>query len=121
MDALPVVRVLGEEYSIEILLAAEEPKQAQTLSNQLEIPIATTYRRISELVETGLLKEDDEVLTNDRRRATTYVRTIDQLDIEFNATDTNTNEEDYGFDVSGTSTNSIQPELDEAWRNATHD
>lgn len=76
------VRVLGREYSIDILGATEEPRSAANLSDSLGIPIATCYRRIDELAAVGLL---EEVATDgdDAPRATQYRRTTDAMYVEF--------------------------------------
>ena len=76
------VRVLGREYSIDILGATEEPRSAANLSDSLGVPIATCYRRIDELAAVGLL---EEVATDgdDAPRATQYRRTTDAMYVEF--------------------------------------
>jgi hypothetical protein len=76
------VRVLGREYSIDILGATEEPRSAANLSDSLGIPIATCYRRVNELAAVGLL---EEVPTegDDAPRATQYRRTTDAMYVEF--------------------------------------
>ena len=76
------VRVLGREYSIDILGATEEPRSAANLSDSLGVPIATCYRRVNELAAVGLL---EEVPTegDDAPRATQYRRTTDAMYVEF--------------------------------------
>ena len=79
MDAF---RALGREYSVEILEAAGEPKSAQQLSEELDVPIATCYRRINELAENGLLEECER--RGERSgRETLYRRTVDAVTVEF--------------------------------------
>jgi hypothetical protein len=51
------VQTLGREYSMAILGATSEPKSATRLSESLDIPVATCYRRVAELVSVGLLEE----------------------------------------------------------------
>lgn len=75
--------VLGEEYATDILAAADDPKSARELSDQLGIPIATTYRRIESLVEADLLTEVGRELSDRGRRSSVYRRTIDGLAISF--------------------------------------
>jgi DNA-binding PadR family transcriptional regulator len=53
------IRPLGKKYSAEILTATTEPCSARELSEELDIPIATSYRRIEELLNAGLLALDD--------------------------------------------------------------
>jgi len=45
------VEVLGRKYSVDILRAAREPRSVSWLSQELDIPIATCYRRVKELSE----------------------------------------------------------------------
>lgn len=76
------VRVLGREYSMEILGATEMSSSVSRLSESLDIPIATCYRRVNELTAVGLLEEDstDE---GDTSTATQYRRTTDAVGIRF--------------------------------------
>lgn len=75
--------MLGDEYSTEILAATDDPKSARELSNQLEVPIATCYRRIEDLVEAGLLTEVGRELSDRGRRTSVYRRTVDDLTVSF--------------------------------------
>lgn len=79
---MKTVRTLGREYSIEILGATETPASVAGLSESLDIPIATCYRRVSELTAAGLLEEftgDKE----DTSKAARYRRTTDAVAIRF--------------------------------------
>ncbi|MFC3957163.1 winged helix-turn-helix domain-containing protein [Halovivax cerinus] len=82
-EARSVLGALGSKYSAEILCAAETPKSAQALSDDIEIPIATCYRRIEELVEAGLLECEGRQLSEEGRRTSIYRRTIDEVEIDF--------------------------------------
>ena len=59
-----MLRVLGNEYNPQILSFAHEPRSAQELSDELDVPIATCYRRIEELQEADLLEHHDRVLSD---------------------------------------------------------
>ena len=83
-DASTVLSALGNKYSAEILCAAGTPKSAQALSEDIEIPIATCYRRIEELVDAGLLECEGRQLSEEGRRTNIYRRTLDELEIDFN-------------------------------------
>jgi predicted ArsR family transcriptional regulator len=107
MASVDVLRTLGNKYSAEILEAAEEPRSAQELSDELDIPIATCYRRIDELTEHGLLELHDNVLSDDRRRIKVYRRSIETIQVAF--------DEDLAVEVEERST--VTNKLDEAWRN----
>lgn len=82
-DPNAVLGALGSKYSAEILCAAGTPKSAQALSEDIEIPIATCYRRIEELVEAGLLECEGRQLSEEGRRTNIYRRTIDEVEIDF--------------------------------------
>lgn len=79
---METVRTLGREYSMAILGATETPASVASLSESLGIPIATCYRRVSELTTVGLLDEcrSDEESTS---KATRYQRTTSAVAIRF--------------------------------------
>lgn len=84
-DSTTVLTALGNKYSAEILCAAGTPKSAQTLSKDIEIPIATCYRRIEELVDAGLLTCEGRQLSEEGRRTNIYRRTVDEVGVNFSA------------------------------------
>ncbi|MFB6146713.1 MAG: winged helix-turn-helix domain-containing protein [Halobacteriaceae archaeon] len=102
-----VLETLGNKYSAEILGATKEPRSAQDLSDELDVPIATCYRRIESLTEAGLLELEDSVLTDDRRRVDVYRRDVEEIRIEFG---------DSGFDVRAEEATQVKNKLDDAWR-----
>ncbi len=106
MATVELLQTLGNKYSAEILDATEEPRSAQELSDELEIPIATCYRRIDELTEHNLLELHDNILSDDRRRIKVYRRNVDAIRVEF--------EEELDVDVEERS--EVTNKLDEAWR-----
>lgn len=82
-DARDVLRVLGNNHCPDILAAASEPRSARELSEVLDIPIATTYRRVDQLTEAGLLELFDRPLTDEPRQINVYQRRVDEITIEF--------------------------------------
>ncbi|ELY88218.1 hypothetical protein C483_15936 [Natrialba hulunbeirensis JCM 10989] len=82
-NSTAVLSALGSKYSAEILCAAGTPKSAQALSDDIEIPIATCYRRIEELVDAGLLTCEGRQLSEEGRRTNIYRRTVDELEVDF--------------------------------------
>lgn len=106
MASEELLRTLGNKYSAEILEATDEPRSAQDLSEELEIPIATCYRRIDELTEHNLLELHDNILSDDRRRIKVYRRSVDAVRVEFESTLTVDIEE----------RREVTNKLDEAWR-----
>lgn len=105
-----LVRTLGSKYSAEILGATNEPRSAQELSELLDVPIATCYRRIEELTEVGLLELEDSVLSDDHRRVDVYRRGVDELTVVFG---------DGEFDVDVEERTSVKNKIDDAWRTLT--
>jgi DNA-binding transcriptional ArsR family regulator len=106
MASAEILRTLGNKYSAEILDATDEPQSAQELSDQLEIPIATCYRRIDELTEHGLLELHDNILSDDRRRIKVYRRNVDTVSVDF----------EESLTVSVEERSKVTNKLDEAWR-----
>lgn len=93
MDSGELLEALGKKYNPEILKRTYEPKSAQELSDELDIPIATSYRRVEQLVELGLLAEEGKEFSEEGRQRTVYRRKVDgvtivlgrnELEIEFN-------------------------------------
>ena len=82
-DSSTLLSALGSKYSAEILCAAGTPKSAQALSEDIEIPIATCYRRIEELVDAGLLECEGRQLSDEGRRTNIYRRTLDEIEVNF--------------------------------------
>jgi predicted ArsR family transcriptional regulator len=82
-DAEEVLQVLGNKYNPEILQATHALKSAQDLSDELDIPIATSYRRIEELEELDLLELETKALSDEGRRTRVYRRQIDAVTVEF--------------------------------------
>ena len=106
MSSAELLQALGSKYSPEILDATDEPRSAQELSDELDIPIATCYRRIDELTDHGLLELHDEVLSDERRRIKVYRRDVDTVHVQF---------ED-ALSVETKERTEVASTLDEAWR-----
>ncbi|PSP42451.1 ArsR family transcriptional regulator [Halobacteriales archaeon QH_2_66_30] len=106
MSSVDLLQTLGNKYSAEILDATDEPRSAQELSDELDIPIATCYRRIDELTEHDLLELHDNILSDDRRRIKVYRRNVDAVRVEF----------DEALTVDIEERSEVTNTLDEAWR-----
>ena len=102
-----MLRVLGNEYNPQILSFAHEPRSAQELSDELDVPIATCYRRIEELTDANLLEHHDRVLSDERRRVNVYRRNIAEVVVNFS---------DGGVSVDIEERRPVTNRLDEAWR-----
>ena len=83
MDVEEVLQVLGNKYNAEILSATRRAKSVQELSEELDIPIATSYRRVDELTEIDLLELSGRELSEEGRRTNVYRRTVDKVRVEF--------------------------------------
>jgi predicted transcriptional regulator len=106
MTTQEVLNALGREYSAEILGAAGTPKSAQDLSEELDVPIATCYRRVNELAEVGLLTLHDRPLNDEHRRTSVYRRTVDEVRLTF---------ED-GPSIETDERSVVKSKLDDVWR-----
>lgn len=107
MATIETLRVLGNQYNAEILQATHEPRSAQELSDELDVPIATCYRRIDELTEVDLLELHDRPLSDEHRRINVYRRNVDEVHVEFEGED---------CIVSITERSEIKNKLDDVWR-----
>jgi predicted transcriptional regulator len=107
MDGTEMLRVLGNEYNPEILSFAHEPRSAQELSDELDVPIATCYRRIEELTDADLLEHHDRVLSDERRRVNVYRRNVEEVVVDFSEGDVSVTVEER---------RKVKNRLDEAWR-----
>lgn len=83
MESGDLLSAVGNKYGAAILSATRKPTSAQELSDQLDVPIATCYRRIEELVDAGLLNCEGRQLSEEGRRTNVYRRTLDELTVDF--------------------------------------
>ena len=68
-----VLAALADEYSLKILMSLiDRAESVNSISRNNDIPIATAYRRISELQESGLVIVERGVLTEDGKRYDLY-------------------------------------------------
>ncbi len=75
---------LADDYSLKILAATrEEGKTVRQLSRDLDIPIATCYRRVEDLVENNLLQIKEKKLTQEGKRATVVRTNVSFVEITF--------------------------------------
>lgn len=75
---------LADDYSLKILAATrDDGKTVRELSRELDIPIATCYRRVEELEENDLLEVKEKKLTQDGKRATVLRTKVSFVEITF--------------------------------------
>lgn len=104
MSAHDIVRALGSKYSAEILEETDEPRSAQFLSDELDIPIATCYRRVDELAELDLLEVETGTSKNGRKTEM-FRRNVDRIRIAFES----------GLTVSSDKRTNISETMDKIW------
>lgn len=78
-DPAEMLAVLGKKYSTEILVATAEPQSVTELSTELDIPIATCYRRVEELADHSLL----ECIEDGEHQQNRYERSVDAIQFAF--------------------------------------
>lgn len=101
-----LITVLGNKYNTDILSATGEAMSAQDLSEQLDVPIATCYRRINELEEAELLELHDRPLSDEHRRVKVYRRKVDGVGVDFRN----------GLTVEIEERSAVKNRLDDVWR-----
>jgi len=106
MASEELIEVLGNKYNTDILSATSEPKSAQDLSDELDVPIATCYRRIDELTDADLLTLHDRPLSDEHRRIKVYRRNVDKVEVNF----------DGGVSVDIAERSAVKNKLDDVWR-----
>ncbi len=75
---------LADDYSIRILSATqEEGKTVRELSKELDIPIATCYRRAGELLNAELLVNEEKKLTQEGKRASVLRSNASRVEVSF--------------------------------------
>ncbi|MEM2933317.1 MAG: winged helix-turn-helix domain-containing protein [Methanocellales archaeon] len=84
VDALEIMKLLADEYNIKILSASlKSPKSAQELSIDLNIPVASCYRKVRDLENANLLEVADSVLTPDGKRIKLYRSNVTRFYVTF--------------------------------------
>lgn len=80
-DAL--IRALADDYSRKILLSTvEKAMSVEELSHTLQIPISTSYRRVNEMNEVGLLTVEKTIITDDGKKFELYRSSFRGINIQ---------------------------------------
>ena len=66
-----VLDALADDAARKIIAALSEPKTASDLSEECDIPLSTTYRKLETLTETSLLEESTDI-RRDGQHTTRY-------------------------------------------------
>lgn len=81
-----ILKRLADKHSRSILqLAMEKHKTAEEISNELGIPLSTTYRKIKELKRARLLVVEKSVLTKDGKVCDLYRSTIRGMRVQLDS------------------------------------
>lgn len=81
-----VLQALADEYSLHIIIGTiEEAKSATDLSEEYDIPVATAYRRINDLVDDKLLAKERARLTDEGKWYDLYRSTVRSVDVHVDA------------------------------------
>jgi len=78
-----VLDALGDEGARRLLVAIDEPKTASELSEECDIPLSTTYRKLDRLTEAGLVEESTEI-RRDGQHTTRYRRGVTSVTVSAN-------------------------------------
>lgn len=78
MDDFDLAQILADEYNMKILAAtSHKAKSARELAFLFDIPMASCYRKIKELLGAGLLSTEGTELSADGKRFKIYRSQID--------------------------------------------
>lgn len=81
-----LLRALADDQSARILAAtSRRPRAAMDLIRDLELPSSSTYLRLHELEEAGLLAAAKTVLTKDGKKYQMFKATFREVSVKFNA------------------------------------
>ncbi|OKY78675.1 MAG: Transcriptional regulator containing HTH domain ArsR family [Candidatus Methanohalarchaeum thermophilum] len=86
-DDIGLVRKIGNKYNIEILSEIQDRKTVGKVTESLDIPIATCYRRFDELKEIGLVEEVGRTLSEKGGDVKLYRSKVSQIKINLNNDD----------------------------------
>ena len=79
-----ILSVLADEYSRKILsILTKNELNAQEISNQLGIPTSTTYRKIENLENLGLVKKTKVIRTLEGLDESYYKSLVSGIDVKF--------------------------------------
>lgn len=81
-DGRTILRLLGDDYARRILACSDQPKTATEIANECGLPTSTTYRKVDQLQDAGLLEESLRPSV-EGKHATEYRRVIDRISVSF--------------------------------------
>ncbi len=79
-----VLDALADDAAQRIVIALSEPKTASELSEECDVPLSTTYRKLEDLVEASLLTESTDI-RRDGQHTTRYSIAFDEVRVSIDA------------------------------------
>jgi len=77
-DVGDVLDALADDAARRIVTALSEPKTASELSEECEIPLSTTYRKVEKLTDASLLDESTDI-RRDGQHTTRYAVAFEEV------------------------------------------
>lgn len=78
-----VLDALADDAARRIVTALTEPKTASDLSEECDIPLSTTYRKLEKLTDASLLRESTDI-RRDGQHTTRYSVSFDSVTVSIN-------------------------------------
>jgi len=81
-----VLDALADDAARRIVMALTEPKTASDLSEECDIPLSTTYRKLEKLTDAALLRESTDI-RRDGQHTTRYSVSFDSVTVSIDESD----------------------------------
>ena len=85
-DAAEVLDALADEAARRIVAALSEPKTASELSEECDVPLSTTYRKLEKLTDASLLNESTDI-RRDGQHTTRYSVAFEEVVVSIDEED----------------------------------
>lgn len=80
-DPEDVIGALDDDQCLDLLYALDEPRSVKSLSEAADVPLSTTYRKVSKLEGASLVEERTEIRAGGHHR-TKYALDFDRVVLE---------------------------------------
>ncbi|WP_066413409.1 ArsR/SmtB family transcription factor [Halorubrum aethiopicum] len=85
-DPAEVLDALADEAARRIVAALSEPKTASELSEECDVPLSTTYRKLEKLTDASLLNESTDI-RRDGQHTTRYSVAFEEVVVSIDEAD----------------------------------
>ncbi|GAA0516112.1 Helix-turn-helix domain-containing protein [Halorubrum aquaticum] len=85
-DVAEVLDALSDEAARRIVAALSEPKTASELSEECDVPLSTTYRKLEKLTDASLLNESTDI-RRDGQHTTRYNVAFEEVVVSIDEAD----------------------------------